>query len=247
MPTPVAHLLAAAVILLAAAPPARAQSTEFEVASIKANRTGSGGSNLPYLRNGTLTATNVSLLMLLESAYDLSAARIIGRAWLDSDRYDVAGKAPQGIPDTEMMPMLQAMLKDRFRVSVHREIKEMPVYEMVVARDGLKISPFDPEHFPTAPRNLRGGVIMGGGTMEQLAKLIAGPAGKPVVDKTGLDGRYSYVLTYTPLSAQSDNAADPELDIFQAVQQQLGLKLEAKKDPIEVLVIDHAERVPSGN
>ena len=240
-------IVAAALLWEAGASTLKAQSPQFEVASIKVNRTGSGGSNFPGLRNGTLAATNVSLLMLLQAAYDLSASEILGPGWLDSDRYDLAGKSPQGVPDSEMMPMLQALLRDRFRVSVHRETKEMPVYEMVVAKDGLKLLPFDPTH-PPAPVHTRAGAMLTGiTTMSQLAMRMSGPAGRPVADKTGLDGRYNFVLIYTPLSAQSEASSDSAPDFFAAVQQQLGLKLEPKKAPIEVLVIDRAERVPSEN
>ena len=238
----------ATAMLLGGAPTLKGQSPQFEVASIKVNRSGSGGSNLPFQRNGTIAATNVSLLMLLQSAYELSASEIIGPGWLESDRFDLAGKSPQGVPDSEMKPMLQALLRDRFRLSAHREMKEMPVYEMVVAKDGLRISRFDGTH-PPAPAHTRAGAMMiGVASMARLARNMAGAAGRPVVDKTGLDGEYSYLLTFSPLSAQSETAPDPAApDFFAAVQQQLGLKLEPKRAPIEVLVIDHAERVPTEN
>jgi uncharacterized protein (TIGR03435 family) len=226
-----------------------AQPAEFEVATIKVNQTGSASSNFPTLRNGTLSAQNVSLSMLLQTAYDLSALRIVGPNWLDSDRYDVAGKSPEGVPDGELMPMLQALLKDRFQISGHREMKEMPVFEMVIAKDGLKMSAYDPTHPPVAPRNRGAATIMGSGTMTQLARMMTRPAGRPVVDKTGLSGRYNYILNFTPLSdqtAEGSSESGPP-DLFTAVQQQLGLKFESKKDPIEILVIDHAERVPAGN
>jgi uncharacterized protein (TIGR03435 family) len=83
--------------------------------------------------------------------------------------------------------------------------------------------------------------------MPELAKAISRSAGRPVIDGTGLEGLYIYELNFTPLSAQSENASDPAPDFFAAVQQQLGLKLEPKKAPVDVLVIDHADRVPSGN
>lgn len=245
------RVVAATILLEVGAPGLLAQSPEFEVATIKVNQTGSGGSNFPRLKNGTLNAENVSLLMLLQAAYDLSALRIVGPNWLDSDRYDVTGKSPQGVSDGELMPMLQALLKDRFRISGHREMKEMTVYEMIVGKDGLKMSVFDPTHPLVSPpnRNRGGAMIVGSGTMPQLAKMMSGPAGRPVLDKTGLSGRYNYILSFTPLSAQAAESASDSAppDLFTAVQQQLGLKLESKKDPIEILVIDHAERVPAEN
>lgn len=241
--------VAVMVLLEAVVPQLLAQSPEFEVSTIKVNQSGSGGSNFPTLKNGTLSAQNVSLGMLVQAAYDLSALRIVGPNWLDSDRYDVAGKAPQGVPDSELMPMLQGLLKERFQLSSHHELKEMPVYEMIIAKEGFKMSPFDPAHPPVPPRNRAGSVIMGAGTMPQLARMLSRQAGKPVLDKTELDGRYAYVLNFSPFSAQTaESASDAALpDLFTAVQQQLGLRLESRKDSIDVLIIDHAERVPTGN
>lgn len=227
------------------------QAPEFEVATIRVNDTGSNGSNFPGLRNGTLSARNVSLKMMLQAAYDLSPLRVTGPDWLDGTRFDVTAKSPQGIPDTEMMPMLQTLLKVRFHVEVHRETKEMPVYEMAVSKDGLKIHPFDPAH-PLMPGPNRGGSMMiGRGTMSQLASMLTGTAGRPVVDKTGLEGVYGYMLTFMPLDAPAapalTAAPDAPPDFFTAVQKQLGLKLEPKRDPVEILVVDRADRTPTEN
>jgi uncharacterized protein (TIGR03435 family) len=228
----------------------RAQSPAFEVATVKVNRSGSGGSNAPRLTNGRLWAENATLKQSLEVAYDLNALQISGPDWLDSDRFDLAANAPQGVPDSDLMPMLQSLLKERFQLTAHRESKEMPAYDLIVAKGGLKISVFDPSHIPpTPPRNGAASMIIGAMTMSQLARTLTPPAGRPVVDKTGLEGRYFCAVTFSPLAAQvSSNAADAApLDIFAAVQQQLGLKLEPKKEPLEVLVVDHAERTPREN
>lgn len=248
MPTRVALPLAVAMTLLEIAAPAlRAQPPEFEVASIKTNRADSGGSSRS-LYHGKVAVINVSLLSLLESAYDLSASRIIGPGWLDSDRFDVMAKSPEGVPDSKMPGMLQTLLKDRFGLAVHWDKKEMPVYQMVVAKDGLKIHLFDPAHPDLTMRPTGSGIsMMGSGTMPEIAKAISAPAGRPVIDGTGLEGLYIYHLSFTPLSAQSENSSDPASDFFAAVQQQLGLKLEPKKAPVDILVIDHANRVPSEN
>jgi uncharacterized protein (TIGR03435 family) len=248
MRTPVAlHLAAAMTLLEIAAPALRAQSPEFEVASIKASRADSGSSF--SFQNGKVAVTNASLLALVQRAYDLGTSRVVGPSWLDSDRYDVLAKSQPGVSDSDMRPMLQNFLKDRFRLSVHWDKKEMPVYEMVVAKDGLKIKPFDPAHLQQEFKPGRGGMsmIMGVGTMTKLAKSISGSAGRPVIDKTGLEGQYVYQVTFDSLSAQSESASDPAPDFFAAVEQQLGLKLESKRAPVEVLVIDHAERMPIEN
>jgi uncharacterized protein (TIGR03435 family) len=245
----VISIVTAIIMAATGASTLRAQTAEFEVATVKANHTGSGAVNFPRLRNGILAAQNVSLSMLLQAAYDLSAARITGPEWLNSDRFDLAGKSPQGVPDGELMPMLQALLRDRFRIAVHRATKKMPVYEMIAAKGGVKMGAFDPARPPVAPRNRGGAVIIGTGTMPELAKMLAAPAGRTVLDRTALVGRYSYVLTFMPLSAQAPGSASDTAppDFFAAVQQQLGLKLRARKDPVEILIVDHAERIPSEN
>ncbi len=228
-----------------------AQQPAFEVATVKLNRSGGGGTDFPGLRDGMVTARNASLRMLLRAAYDLSENRIIGPDWLDTDRFDVAGKPPQGVPDSEMMPMLQTLLKERFHLAVHREMKQMPVFDMVVAKGGLKLSLSDPAHpVPTPPRNNPGGAMnIGAGTMPQIAQALTRAAGRPVLDKTRLEGSYGFLLIYTPISAQSADiaAGSGPPDFFIAVEQQMGLKLEPKNESIEVLVVDHAERTPTEN
>jgi uncharacterized protein (TIGR03435 family) len=237
--------IAAALILFAAAAPA--QPLEFEVASIKANRTDSGGASFSF-QDGKVTATNLSLLSLTQFAYDLGTSRVVGPSWLDSDRYDIIAKSPAGASESDRRLMLQTLLKNRFRITVHWDKKEMPAYEMVVAKDGLKMKPFDPEHLQQEFKPGRGGMsMMGVSTMTDLAKSISGSAGRPVIDKTGLEGRYVYQLTFNSLSAQSESASDPAPDFFAAIEEQLGLKLESKRAMVEILVIDHAERAPIEN
>ncbi|HEX3743882.1 MAG TPA: TIGR03435 family protein [Bryobacteraceae bacterium] len=238
-------MLIAAVLF--AVPIVEAQTPEFEVASIKVNLTGSGGSSFSMTR-GKVTETNVSLLGILQAAYALGPNRVIGPAWLDSDRFDVIGKAPEGIPDSEMPAMLQALLKDRFHLAVHWEKRELPVFEMVVAKGGLKLVPFDPANANLELKPHRGGAsIMGVGAMPELAKAISASAGRPVIDKTALQGKFIYQLSFTPLSTSSETASDPSPDFFAAVEEQLGLKLAPRKAPVDVLVIDHADRLPSAN
>ncbi len=226
------------------------QAQTFDVASVRVNRFGDGSSSYPSLTNGRLTAKNATLRMILQTAYGLSALQINGPGWLDSDRYDLEAKSPPGVPDTEIMPMLQSLLKARFLLTTHRESREMPVYDLIVAKEGLKVSPFDPEHIPpTPPRNGASSMIIGPMTMSQLADHMTPAAGRTVLNKTGLEGRYFCALSYSPLAAEATgSAANPgPLDIFAAVQQQLGLKLEPAKEPLDILIVDHAERVPTEN
>lgn len=243
------------VIALIAAPAVLAQSPTFEVATVKANRSGENGDRRPDLRNGVLTARNVTLHTMLRAAYGLHESRIVGPDWLDSDRYDLAGKAPANVPDTEFMPMLQALLKERFQLAVHRETKEMAVFDMVVAKGGLKIWPYDPARpvpKPALPANVTSAMTASNGvyTMAELATHLTAAASRPVLDKTGLEGRYGFFLFWTQLSADAADAAAGSSgppDLFAAVEQQLGLKLQPNKEPVEILIVDHAERVPTEN
>ena len=238
------------VVIVTTGSALRAQSPAFEVATVKVNRSGSGASNGPRLTNGRLSAENGTLKRFLQVAYDLNALQISGPGWLDSDRFDLAAKSPQGVPDSDLMPMLQSLLKERFQLTLHRENKEMPVYDLIVAKEGLKISVFDPSHIPpTPPRNGAASMIIGPMTISGLAKTLTPAAGRPVIDKTGLEGRYFCAVTFSPLKAQTNSNVTEvaPLDIFAAVQQQLGLKLEPAKALREILVVDHAERIPREN
>jgi uncharacterized protein (TIGR03435 family) len=234
------------VAVLALAAPLCGQKA-LDVATVKPNHTGANRSNYPRLRNGTLSAENISLKRLVEAAYGLSGPRVTGPEWLDSVRFDVAGKAPEGTPDTEFMPLLQALLRDRFHLEVHRETKEMTAFDLIIGKSGIKLSLFDPAHPPETPPNTGGTLLIGVGSIDQLSDMLAASAGNPVVNRTGLDGRYVYIVNYTPLSSQPATSDSGPPDLFTAVQQQTGLRLEARKQPVEILVVDRAERVPGEN
>jgi len=243
-------LFVVAALVAATAPVLQAQSPVFEAASVKVNRSGDGLSSYPRLRNGRLTAVNTTLSKILQVAYRLGALQITGPGWIDSDRFDLEGKSPEGGPDSDVMPMLQSLLKERFNLSAHLEKKEVPVYDLVVAKDGPKFKRLDPSHIPPAlPPNGAASMIMGPMTMIQLAGSLTSATGRPVMNKTGLDGTYFCAVAFSPLTTESNGKtsdSDP-LDIFQAVQRQLGLKLEPAKAPLDILVVDRAERVPTEN
>jgi uncharacterized protein (TIGR03435 family) len=238
------------IIAAVAMTPLDAQS--FDVASVKANPAGPSWSTVaPRLRNGTCTATNVSLRILLSAAYDVPPFEIVGPAWIDSAMFDILARSPKGVPDTQMGPMLQALLKDRFLAAVHRETRELPSYEMIAAKNGVKLQRFDPEHRPVVPQHSVGSVlVMMGRTMPEIAIAFSFRAGRPVVDRTGMKGSFYLYLNYTPLSAQSPTGSPSQWeppDFLTAVQEQLGLTLRPKKELINVLVVDHAARVPTAN
>jgi len=220
----------------------------FEVVSIKANHSGSGGSSAPRLTKGRLTATNTTVKWMIEVAWGLNDQQVTGPAWIEADRFDLAGTAPAGVTDTEIKPMLQGMLKERFGFVSHMETREMPIYNLVVAKEGLKIKPFDPQKIPPEPPRMPGtwGTMYNTGTLAQLANNLAGLSGRPVVDKTGLEGRYYCRVQYSQTGTAAADL-DQAPDIFGAVQQQLGLRLEPARGPVEMLVVDHIERTPTEN
>ena len=225
-----------------------AQSPSFEVAAVKPNHTDEPPRTYPRLLNGTFSAEAASMKTLLVVAYGLIESRIKGPAWLDTERYDIAAKAPEGISDSQTMPLLQSLLKDRFHLKSHFEMKELPAYDMVVSKGGAKLKPFDPAHPPNPPRVLGDeAVMMGVGTPSQIADGLAGAVGRPVVNKTGIEGVFGWMVSYTPFSASGNSVASTAPDIFVAIDQQLGLRLEPRQESLQILVIDHLERTPVEN
>ena len=274
--------------LLACAIPAFAQTAklEFDAATVKpaAPLTGRGAP-----RGGPGTAdpgrvnyTSLSVKNLLMTAYSLPVNQVLGPAWIDSERYDIVAKVPPGATKEQVNVMLQNLLADRFTLVVHREAREMPLYELVVAKSGLKMKPYveDPNAPKPEPGKITfdkngnpivapGGLMMSSspgkrrvtatkasiGGSPSLITTLAAEVGRPVVDKTGLSGFYDYSIEFRP---QGPNAAPPGQqppppsdsdapDIVVAVQEQLGLRLEAKKGPIEVVVVDSGSKTPTEN
>jgi uncharacterized protein (TIGR03435 family) len=175
---------------------------------------------------------------------------------MDSDLYKIIAKAdnPDASPD-ELRQMLQALLAERFKLAVHRDTKQGTVYRLVQAKSGPKIEeakePGKPSTTPGAPGTARFGgqpLIFRNMAMAGLVNTVANFLGSPVHDETGLEGRYNFTLEWTiARPAPSDAAgsrptADPGPSIFGALQEQLGLKLEPSKGPIDILVVDHAEK-----
>jgi uncharacterized protein (TIGR03435 family) len=253
----------------------------FEVASIKLHP---GVGNLVRIQpfpGGRLVVENFSLRMLMQNAYSVQPFQISGGPdWINSERYDVEAKA-YGSPSGEQMTgaMLQALLEDRFKLTIHRETRPLPVYELTVAKGGAKLrhsregsctpysmdsAPLSPIRSPGQPNSTYCGfrgfgvegldrkLEMAGVSMAELAtSLSRSELRRTVIDKTGLAGTFDVNLHWSidPAQAMPGASADPNstsASIFAGIQEQLGLKLESSKGPVEVLVIDHVER-PSSN
>lgn len=216
---------------------------------------------------GRFTCTGVSLKILLVRAYGMRSYQISTPAWMETERYDIAAIYP---PETKMEDfrlMFQKLLTERFHIVLHRESKEMQRFNLTVAKGGHKLLPpeviqdykDDPEGRAARQKDAleRIAKARGGGqgslswmhesraTTAKLAGWLEGMLGKPVTDMTGLSGEFSYSMRWSPDDAPATENSLPT--IFEAVQQQLGLKLEQAKGPVEILVIDKAENVPVEN
>lgn len=227
----------------------------FEVASVKPNKSGDNSISIRRQPGGRVTVTNAPLRMLITFAYDLREHQLSGGpGWLNSDRYDIVAKADNPNPtEAEMKLMFQTLLADRFQMKAHRETKELPVYAVTVGKNGPKLSKADPAGQGPQMSMGRGQLKAKKASIEQLAKLLGNQLGRTVLDKTGLAGDFDFELTWTPdvtgpLGPKEGGVdgpppADPAgPSIFTAIQEQLGLKLESQKGPVEILVIDSVER-----
>lgn len=193
--------------------------------------------------------TNVPLKVLIEATCHLKNYQVLGGpAWIDSDGWDIDAKAATPASRPEMFEMLGTLLADRFQLRFHRETKQLPVLRLVVAKGGSKLAPAkeqDATHkWGTNPGP--GSLLMDGTTMEEFAWWLSTQLNQPIIENTGLTGRYDLKLEWAQDDSQTPSVdAPPEaarLPIFGAVEYQLGLKLESAKGPVEVLIIDHVER-----
>lgn len=225
------------------------QPQRFEVASIRPSSAERGASSGIGTGNGRLNAQNVTLLRCIIGAYTLGPSQITGGPdWLDSDRFDILAKAEDSInDDSEFMAMLQILLAERFKLVAHRETRMLPVLVLEVTKNGPKMKASEGESIRNT-RNSNTGVRMDiqNTSMDMFAHVLAQQMDRPVLNRTGLDGLYSFELQWTPENrSRSSDTADSG-SIFTAIQEQLGLRLRSERAPVEVLVIDSAAR-PSEN
>jgi len=231
--------------ILGILPTISAQS--FDVASVKLHPGVVTFSSDPAIHGRTVTATASKLRDLIEYAYAVRSDQISGEpTWAASDHYDLDAKAEgeDTLTTAQSRQMVQALLADRFQLKVHRETQDVPIYALVIGKGGPKFQPSAPD--ASGGYSVRAGdnglhMEVKRGTMEQLARQLSNTAGRPVMDKTGLTGNYAYTLDWFP----ADRTPPPDLDapsMFAALQEQLGLRLESTKGPMEKLVIDYVEK-----
>jgi uncharacterized protein (TIGR03435 family) len=254
-------LAGAAGIVLAQSPAARPTFEAFDVASIKPTPPDWRAGRYITMQGAQFVGKNHALKTLIAAAYNLSPQAISGGPpWVDSDHYDILAKPPGDIRPNldEQMRMLRKLLADRFKLVFHRGQKEFSIYALTVAKNGPKLR--EGAEPAEGPRPLifvlspLGATLPGrNATMGELASVMQRAAlDRPVVDRTGLTGRYDFDLEWSSNDTQfggqgpKENPESNRPDLFTAMQQQLGLKLEATRGPVEAFVIDQVER-PSEN
>ena len=226
---------------------------KFDVASIKpaVGKVQSEVKTSP----GSLTIRNQTLLSLIQWAYDTPRFQIEGPDWLNDDRFDLLAKAEGGGDDAKLRLMLQALLAERFGLKAHTEQKDMQVYGLTLAKGGPKFQESTDDGPPVFDRGGPTTLTAHRVTMKDLAAQISDPLRRPVIDETGLKGRYEIridVSAYMQSAAGGgDGRGEGQIDVmsvlFTALQQQLGVKLDSKKESVGILVIDHAEKAPTEN
>ena len=265
------------------APPQQQNTTatlpayEYDVVSIKPYKPGSSEGNYAggydILPDG-FSARNLFLKSLILTAYGVSSDQLLGVPdWLRTEGYDVEARMDEAVagalqklsPDDRAharQQMLQALLADQLKLRVHRESKNLPSYALVIAKDGPKFQEAKPDETTSISSTRHGetrSITVTAYSISSLVFMLPNTLSYPVVDKTGLSGRYDFKLEWSPAASRlrspsvgmSEDSTAPLPDssgtsILTAVQDQLGLKLVSGKNPVEVIVIDHVQR-PSGN
>lgn len=253
----------------------------FEVASVKRNKSGQPGGRLEMQPGGRFDAVNATVRQLIVRAYQLQDSQIVGApAWTNSERFDIAARAKRNLTPEEFSAMLKNLLIDRFQLSAHTAAQDQQIYALILLRKDGKLGPslrrsnVDCDKVAEEAIALRGGAppempagefppcsigMSGAGKMSarskplsQLLSFFSQMTGRPVEDRTGLQGAFDIDLHWTPTPASASptpEATDATLggpSIFTAVQEQLGLRLESVKTPLLTIVVDHIE-MPSEN
>jgi uncharacterized protein (TIGR03435 family) len=219
-------------------PACAAQS--FDVVSIHPNLSGSSHSDYSVSGNdgARLTTQNVSLMTLIQRAFDVRQYQVAGPSWLTDVKFDINAVLPAGTPRQQIGGAIQSMLKERCQLAYHRETKEQSVYALMVGKDGSKMNPTPDPEATSGTWQTRGQYKAQNENMTHFCEVLSRQVGRPGIDATGLDGRYDFVLDYDPQDSMS---------LFVAIESKLGLRLETKKAPVELLVIDRIEKSPTAN
>jgi uncharacterized protein (TIGR03435 family) len=230
-----------------------AQRPAFEVASVKPSAVVPFGQNininLGAIRHNELVLTNTTLCEMLRFAYALvSDEQVAGPAWIKNRevRFDVVAKGPAGATREQLLEMLETLLDERFEIAKHNEARVVGHYEMAIAKGGLKIHPSKPDAKDDLKYG-RGLLASQWMPMSRFTMLLSRQLRLPVIDTTGLSGAYDINIEWTQDEPNGAPSEAPGPSIFTAIQDQLGLKLEWRKSPMDVMVIDQADKLPIPN
>jgi len=234
------------------------QVSSFEVASVRINEAGTAGGEgrereSIQVSPGSLTMRNITLDSCLQWAYGLRSFQIAGAPdWFTSERYDIFGKAPGPVAETELKIMLQSLLADRFRLKIRHESRDLPVYWLKAAKGGLKIAPAADAVAPASMHPVDGALVFQNVSMAEFAdRLSKRPFSldRPVMDQTRANGIFSFSLKLADNADELKHGLEKNdsPSIFDAIQHQLGLKLSPEKAALAVIVIEHANRMPAQN
>jgi uncharacterized protein (TIGR03435 family) len=239
-------------------------SKVFDVATVKLNSSGDAGWRLGPPGNGSVSIVNLQLHRIIASSFRVQDSMVFGPGWLDDTRYDIVGKGPDPkASNPEVWEMMRSLLADRFKLKYHLESREFAIYALTVAKSGPKLKKGDDgrcaeeikagktcgdiifPRFGVGIYNMPIGALIGG-----LGRVLQD---RPIVDKTGLTGKYDVTVTWMPDGTKPEDLESipkeqrPEdVSLFQAMEKQAGLKLEATKGPVQVVVVDSIAK-PSGN
>jgi uncharacterized protein (TIGR03435 family) len=205
---------------------------------------------------GLLRYSGITLLRLIANAYEVDTYSVIGPTWLETERFAIDARLPAGGTRDQIPAMLQAMLADRFHFAAHRETRDIPVFALVVAKGGPKMQPatIHDDRVGIAMLSPTKRLIKGRTDIDELIFLLKLPgntslADRPLRNRTGLTGLFDIHLEWTVEGPSSPGSPDSDAgpSIFSAIQGQLGLKLEPRKEPMEAIIVDRVEKVPTEN
>jgi len=226
----------------------------FEVASVKASPPSSDSMRMrvqPVVTSspGGVTMLNASLKALIQWAYHVQTIQVMAPGWLDQNHYDVVAKTAAPASNEELRQMMQTLLADRFKLAFHRETKEMQAYVVTVAKTGHKMKPSEGEGpIEMKPTGKGLNILFTHVTMAELTEMASSPLDGVVVDQTGLKGAWDFTIDGSFFAMQKPADMQEAIGMMiQVMNEQLGIKVEQKKVPTEVLIVDRAEKIPVEN
>jgi uncharacterized protein (TIGR03435 family) len=229
------------------------QQPAFDVASIRIAQRQQGMHLDPVqFSPDSLTIRGATLKTAISWAYHVMEYQVQGPEWLNADRYDIVAKAAAPVPEDQLRVMLQTLLADRFKVTLHRQTKVFQAYLLTIGKNGPKFQESKSEGASSiVPRQDTMSVTISRTPLSQLTDMLSKVLQTPVVDMTGLTGRYDITLNLAKYlgDLQPSGGGPPDVVgvLLSGVQEELGLKLESKKTPLDLLIIDSAEKIPAEN